>query len=45
MGSHYVDLVNWTVAPIAEVCGMLLNIPRTRPNAITGELIPLIGLG
>ena len=37
MGSHYVDLVSWTVAPIAEVCGMLLNIPRTRPNAITGE--------
>jgi predicted dehydrogenase len=37
MGSHYVDLVNCLVAPIAEVCGTLLNIPRTRPNAVTGE--------
>ena len=38
MGSHYVDAVNWIVAPILEVCGCLLNVPRTRPHAITGEL-------
>lgn len=37
MGSHYVDLVNWIVAPISEVSGILLNILRTRPNAITNE--------
>jgi len=37
MGSHYVDLVNYLVAPIAEVCGILLNLPRTRPHAIPGE--------
>jgi predicted dehydrogenase len=33
MGSHYFDLVNWVVAPIAEVCGMLLTVDRRRPGA------------
>ena len=37
MGSHYVDAVNWIVAPIMEVCGTLLNVPRTLPHAIAGE--------
>jgi predicted dehydrogenase len=33
MGSHYFDLVNWAVGPVAEVCGMLHTVPRTRPDA------------
>jgi predicted dehydrogenase len=33
MGSHYFDLVNWVVGPVAEVCGMLHTVPRTRPDA------------
>ena len=30
MGSHYFDLVNWVVAPVAEVCGLLHTVDRTR---------------
>ena len=37
MASHYVDLVNYVLEPIAEVCGVLQNLPRTRPNGVTGE--------
>jgi predicted dehydrogenase len=33
MGSHYFDLVNWIVGPVAEVCGMLHTVERTRPDA------------
>jgi predicted dehydrogenase len=32
MGSHYFDLVNWVVGPVAEVCGMLHTVDRTRPD-------------
>jgi predicted dehydrogenase len=32
MGSHYFDLVNWVVGPVAEVCGMLHTVERTRPD-------------
>jgi predicted dehydrogenase len=28
MGSHYFDLVHWIIGPIAEVSGMLVNVPR-----------------
>jgi predicted dehydrogenase len=30
MGSHYFDLVDWAVAPVAEVCGLLLTVDRER---------------
>jgi predicted dehydrogenase len=30
MGSHYFDLVNWILAPVAEVCGLVESIPRQR---------------
>lgn len=30
MGSHYFDLVNWIVGPVAEVCGLLETVPRRR---------------
>jgi len=30
MGSHYFDLVNWIVEPVAEVCGILETIPREK---------------
>jgi predicted dehydrogenase len=32
MGSHYFDLVNWAVAPVKEVCGLLLTVDRERPG-------------
>jgi len=41
MASHYVDCVDWIVSPIQEVCGVLLNIPRTAPDALTGEPTPI----
>ena len=41
MGSHYMDLVNWTVGPVSEACGLLLNVPRSRPDALTGESTPI----
>lgn len=30
MGSHYFDLVNWALGPVAEVCGILETIPREK---------------
>jgi predicted dehydrogenase len=30
MGSHYFDLVNWILGPVAEVCGLLETIPRQK---------------
>jgi predicted dehydrogenase len=33
MGSHYFDLVNWILGPVAEVCGLLHTVERTRPDA------------
>jgi predicted dehydrogenase len=32
MGSHYFDLVEWVVGPVAEVCGLLHTVDRTRPD-------------
>jgi predicted dehydrogenase len=28
MGSHYFDLVHWVLGPVAEVSGLLVNVPR-----------------
>jgi predicted dehydrogenase len=33
MGSHYFDLVNWIMGPVAEVSGLLHTVARTRPDA------------
>jgi len=41
MGSHYVDCIDWIVAPIQEVCGVLLNVPRVAPHVLTGEPTPI----
>ncbi len=29
LGSHFVDTINWAVAPVTEVCGITHTIPRT----------------
>lgn len=29
LGSHLLDMVRYAVAPVAEVCGTLVNVPRT----------------
>jgi predicted dehydrogenase len=34
MGSHYFDLVHWVLGPIAELAGLLVNVPR---DGILGE--------
>jgi predicted dehydrogenase len=41
MGSHYVDCVDWIMAPIQEVCGVLLNVPRVAPHVLTGAPTPI----
>jgi predicted dehydrogenase len=33
MGSHYFDLVDWILGPVAEVCGLLHTVERTRPDS------------
>jgi predicted dehydrogenase len=38
MGSHCLDLFNFVVEPVKEVCGLLLLIPRQRVYRKTGEL-------
>jgi predicted dehydrogenase len=37
MGSHYFDLVSWIVGPVAEVCGLIENVPRRR--VVGGETV------
>jgi predicted dehydrogenase len=37
MGSHYFDLVNWIVGPVAEVCGLLETVPREK--TVGGESV------
>jgi predicted dehydrogenase len=38
MGSHCLDLFNYTVEPVTELCGILANIPRTRLYGKTNEM-------
>jgi len=37
MGSHLFDLARICLGPIDEACGVLLNLPRQRPDAATGQ--------
>jgi len=41
MGSHLFDLARFCLGPIEETCGVLLNLPRERPDARTGNPRPV----
>jgi len=37
MGSHFFDLIRWLCGEMTQVCGLLHNVSRVRPDGNTGQ--------